>query len=272
MENLSHYNPDGSKLRKAQLRMLEILTAVDEICTRHKIRYWLSFGTLLGAVRHGGFIPWDDDLDICIMRDDYKRFAKVLNDELPPYMALQDNNSDSRYFTRGLYRIRDKDSYLNEEAYKIYKEQGLLIDVFLMEKMPSLSFKRWIRKFNLESYLYTKEIAIYGNSKRVKGKLYRPLCNLLISIAHIFSQIHPTKKLSMHYLTDVAGFGFIQFSKNDIFPLIRIKFENREFLVPNNYGKILTQIYGDYMTLPPINKRHATGHEFRDNYEIFDHK
>ena len=70
MEDLSHYNPEGSTLRRAQLRMLEILKVVDDICTKHDIQYTLDGGTLIGAVRHGGFIPWDDDIDINVTRED----------------------------------------------------------------------------------------------------------------------------------------------------------------------------------------------------------
>ena len=70
------YNPDGSLLRELQLRMLEILKCVDSICEKHNIRYWLSSGTLLGAVRHGGFIPWDDDIDILMPREDYEKFSR----------------------------------------------------------------------------------------------------------------------------------------------------------------------------------------------------
>lgn len=77
------FNPEGSKLRQMQLRMLDILTEVDSICKKHGISYWLSSGTLIGALRHDGFIPWDDDLDIEMMRDDYLRLMKVLPQELP---------------------------------------------------------------------------------------------------------------------------------------------------------------------------------------------
>ena len=70
MEDLSHYNPEGSTLRRAQLRMLEILKVVDDICTKHGIQNTLDGGTLIGAVRHGGFIPWDDDIDINVTRED----------------------------------------------------------------------------------------------------------------------------------------------------------------------------------------------------------
>lgn len=72
------YNPDGSILRKQQLRMLEMLQYIDFVCKKHNIRYWLCSGTLLGAVRHGGFIPWDDDVDIEMLREDYKRLVRIL--------------------------------------------------------------------------------------------------------------------------------------------------------------------------------------------------
>ena len=77
-EDLSKYNPEGSILRRAQLRELEILIEVDKICRKHNIEYFLDWGTLLGAVRHGGFIPWDDDIDISVRRKDYSRLCKVL--------------------------------------------------------------------------------------------------------------------------------------------------------------------------------------------------
>ena len=89
-EDLSRYNPEGSTLRKAQLRMLSILIEVDKICRKHKIDYFVDSGTLLGAVRHGGFIPWDDDLDIAIRREDLPRLRKALQEELPSDMCYQD--------------------------------------------------------------------------------------------------------------------------------------------------------------------------------------
>ena len=75
------YNPEGSILRKQQLRMLDILLHIDKICNEHNIPYWLSSGTLLGAVRHGGFIPWDDDVDIEMLREDYLRFEKIFKED-----------------------------------------------------------------------------------------------------------------------------------------------------------------------------------------------
>ena len=75
------YNPNGSTLRRQQLRMFEMLQYIDTVCKNHGIRYWLCSGTLLGAVRHGGFIPWDDDVDIEMLREDYRKFVKVMATE-----------------------------------------------------------------------------------------------------------------------------------------------------------------------------------------------
>ena len=83
------FNPEGSLLRRQQMRMLEILLEVDKICKKHDIPYWLSSGTLIGAMRHDGFIPWDDDLDIEMLRKDYVRLMAVLPKELPSWLALR---------------------------------------------------------------------------------------------------------------------------------------------------------------------------------------
>jgi len=85
-------------LRRQQMRMLELLLEVDRICKKHHISYWLSSGTLIGAARHGGFIPWDDDLDIEMLLPDYKRLLEVLPQELPETMALQSVDTDKNYF------------------------------------------------------------------------------------------------------------------------------------------------------------------------------
>ena len=92
------YNPEGSELRRLQLRMLDMLVVVDEICRRHDIPYWIEGGTLLGAVRHEGFIPWDDDLDIALMKKDYVRLLKCLKEELPAQYRLQTHETDRNYY------------------------------------------------------------------------------------------------------------------------------------------------------------------------------
>ena len=97
MEKISNYNTDGTMLRKQQERMFEMLCVIDDICVKNEINYWLSGGTLLGAVRHGGFIPWDDDIDIGIFNEDYDRFETVLIQELPKQFTWINAKTDNLY-------------------------------------------------------------------------------------------------------------------------------------------------------------------------------
>ena len=118
------FNPEGSLLRRQQMRMLDILLEVDKICKRHDIQYWLSSGTLIGAMRHDGFIPWDDDLDIEMMRSDYLRLMEVLPKELPEWLALQNSDTDENYFF--FYaKVRDRRSRMLEQNNydRLWKEQ-----------------------------------------------------------------------------------------------------------------------------------------------------
>ena len=128
MEDLSKYNPEGSILRKAQLRMLEILIAVDKICRKHHIDYFLDSGTLIGAVRHKGFIPWDDDLDIAIRREDFPRLQKALKEELPSNYCYQDMSTDDQYHLT-ISKVRDRNSIFYDQCSMKMKERGLFIDI-----------------------------------------------------------------------------------------------------------------------------------------------
>jgi lipopolysaccharide cholinephosphotransferase len=141
MEDLSEYNPEGSDLRRMQLKMLEILDVFDHICRKHNIHYWLACGTLLGARRHGGFIPWDDDLDVYILQTDYKKLVSVLKEELPENLKVQTRETDKNYWYY-FPKIRDVDSSFydkNTETDKL-NYQGIFIDIFPIEPMPKF---RW---------------------------------------------------------------------------------------------------------------------------------
>ena len=162
------FNPEGSVLRRQQHRMLEILLEVDRICKKHNIRYWLSSGTLIGAVRHKGFIPWDDDLDIEMLLPDYERLMRVLPDELPSTMALQSQDTDPNYFF--FYaKVRDRRSHLEEgNRYdRVGKEQGIYIDIFPFYKQPL-----WIHMLSekLQGHVY-KIMNRMGDSNREMWKV-----------------------------------------------------------------------------------------------------
>lgn len=246
----ARFNPDGSSLRRQQLRMLDLLAALDKACKKHGIRYWLIAGTLLGAARHKGFIPWDDDMDVQILREDYERLLKVLPAELGDDMALQCRETDPNYFFQ-YAKLRDRRSILDESnGYdRIFRERGIYIDIFPIDKHP-----KWIHRLSMHTigHVYkilkrkslTDEQAIrkvnrwvWANEKIIYP-LLRPLCKLLGGT----------------YL-DALGVPYIVSRYvEDILPLSTLPFEGLEFPVPHDYDKVLRDQYGDYMQLPDIDK------------------
>ncbi len=135
------YNPEGSDLRKKQLRMLEMLKYIDSICKKNNIKYWLSSGTCLGAVRHCGFIPWDDDVDIELMEDDYNKLIELLRNNKSEDFVIQTHQDDPNYIM-DFAKLRDKRIMVKEVfgIDKSYKYQGLFIDIF--KRVPSGSNRR----------------------------------------------------------------------------------------------------------------------------------
>ena len=240
------YSRDGSPLRRQQERMLEILCEIDRICKKHGIRYWLSSGTLIGAVRHGGFIPWDDDLDIEMMREDYDRLMDVLPGELPSTMALQTHETDPTYFFY-YAKVRDRRSILAEgnNYDRMWKEQGIYIDIFPLERQP---------------------LSIHKISEKTVGhmyKIWRTCTDDAVGIRKVMRLFHFNLRFVFPVLrllcrlsgTDVitSGMGIPYHNPRyarDIFPLATQKFEGIEFPVPHNYDRMLRLMYGDYMKLP----------------------
>lgn len=252
MENLNEYNIVGTDLRKMQLRMFEMLEFLDYICQKHNIPYWLSAGTLLGAVRHGGFIPWDDDLDIEMQKDDYKRLLKVLKTEMSDKYVLQTHQSDRNYIFP-IAKLRDKNSYISElyNADKNYKYRGIYIDIFYLDNGNHFFGRLAV---NLQKFVYvltlvkndkfglflSLKIIIFG----LLNNLVFPLILFLICLFNI-----KTKILAL-------GTGFTKLINiNNIFPLQKILFEGKYFNAPANIDAYLKDMYGDYMKVPNLEKR-----------------
>ena len=142
MEDFSEYNGEGTTLRRIQLRLVDILVEIDKICRKHDINYWIDFGSLLGAVRHGGFIPWDDDIDVAMPTDDMHRFLEIAPKELPDFLFLQTRETEPN-FRRTLRRVRDNNSLFitkNEDFTKEY-HKGLYIDLFEVVPYPTVNRK-----------------------------------------------------------------------------------------------------------------------------------
>ncbi len=243
------FNPDGSLLRRQQLRMLELLVEVDRICRKHGIRYWLSSGTLIGAARHKGFIPWDDDLDIEMLLPDYKRLMKVLPQELPDTMALQSVETDPNYFF--FYaKVRDRRSHLQENNRydRVWKERGIYIDIFPFYKQPLWTH---ILSEKTQGHVY-KIMNRMGEGDKEMWKVRA------ITRFNRFL-VHPVLKLfcKLSRARETYGLGIPYHDPRhleDIFPLTEMEFEGHMFPVPKDTHKVLTLKYGDYMQLPNVDQ------------------
>ena len=261
------YLPDNrtkgmTVLRQAQLVMLRILRLVDVLCRRHAIQYWLDGGSALGALRHGGFIPWDDDLDICMLRQDYQRFLAIAETELPPDLFLQVHGKDIDYCLHWT-KIRDKYSTAEEAAYtKARFHKGIGIDIFPCDFFPesrlpaglekSLAKALRYRKKNLHGAMCFGEKLIFITSK-ILCTLISPRLEkaLFASIARRYP--HSRQWIGYGVGTPFPG----RYAYNDIFPLREMLFEGYVFPVPHRVEEYLFILYGDYTRLPPPHRRRS---------------
>lgn len=260
MEDLRKYNPEGSTLRKAQMRMLEILKVFDAICVKHGIEYTLDGGTLLGAVRHGGFIPWDDDLDVNVMRKDFLKLREILPKELPDNLAYQDRTNEP-YFPNLFAKIRDKHSYIYEEPYTDrIKEKGIFIDIIPIEEIPNLAWKAKLDYWyghclrGIQHYMDTKDTIL--------SWMVIPFSWTLTVVTRFINRFRKIDQLSHVY----GWYAYGGFSKKDYYPIKRIPFEDFQACVPNNPDAVLKALFGDYMQIPPEEERRVHSSKI----EIYD--
>lgn len=244
------FNPDGSLLRRQQMRSLELLLELDRICKKHGISYWLSSGTLIGALRHNGFIPWDDDLDVEMMRTDYQRLIKVLPSELPEHIALQNHETDPNYFF--FYaKLRDRRSYLEElnNYDRMLQERGVYIDIFPLEKQ-----RRWLHILSEKTAGHMYKVWRTSTDDVKSMKQVRRIFNLNIRL------VQPLLRglcwlTGSHVITSGMGIPYHNPRyEQDIFPLTTHEFEGHQLPVPANADHLLRGIYGDYMQLPDLDK------------------
>ncbi len=258
-EDFSQYNPEGSILRKAQQRMMEILKVIDAICQKHHIQYFLDGGSLIGAVRHSGFIPWDDDLDIAVMKEDFLKLRKILQKELPTNLVYQDDTTDPNYPLL-IGKVRDKQSYFEEDFTDKLHYKGTYVDIIPMEKVPSV---RWKAKLDYWYGHCFRALHNYTDIKdKIRSSIVFPFAWLLVQGTRLFNKFSSSRQIAHIY----GWRAYNSFSYDDVFPVRRMLFENAEICVPKNPDTVLRALFGDYMQIPPKEKRaiHTKRIEFYD--------
>lgn len=249
----ARFSPEGSLLRQEQLRMLDLLNELDRICKKYNIRYWLSSGTLLGAVRHQGFIPWDDDLDIEMFEEDYLRLMKVLPGELPEHLALQCHDTDPNYFYP-FAKLRDRNSYLEEFCIydRYFKEQGIFVDIFPLVRIP-----KWVGW--LSGHLHGQIYNQLNNSRLSEATRLRRSRWIFNFNRHFsFPILRFLSRLSLtRCWRNTLGTSYLRPRlAEDILPLTEIEFEGKKYPAPHNADAMLRKLYGDYMQLPDLTRLH----------------
>lgn len=253
---------DTKILRDAQLRMLDILIVIDKICQKHNIKYFLMYGTLLGAVRHKGFIPWDDDCDIAMMREDYKKFCQVIQQELPEKYFFQNTDTD-KYYKKRLAKIRDINSLIvehDESEHEKYN-QGLFVDIFVFDYYVDgdLLYKlmTWGDRIKDLRKVYPKgslKRNIVGAFVNIPYALHKIFEIFLLGISKLWRENKSLDMIDIE-LKLLLMFPYVGHEKSKIFPLKKYEFEGNYFYGPNDYDYVLTKQYGDYMQIPPVDQR-----------------
>ena len=259
--------------KRVQELELEILAEIDRICVKHNIKYSLGYGTLIGVVRHQGFIPWDDDIDIAMTRKNYERFKKAAKRELNERFFYQTNATDPEYYHL-FDKVRMNDTVFKETFLAKYNiHHGVYVDIVPIDNIPDSKIMFYIQ-YGLFHFFRTGLMAKYLDTKARTGKkkiifsilrvLYFPFpVRMLYKNAIIVARKYENKPgkrvaflMSPYHLRDVVDSSVYK-------KYIRMPFEGKNYMVVSDYDYLLKHVYGDYMKLPPVEKR-TTRHDLED--------
>lgn len=244
--------------RAVQKQGLDILSKIDEVCTRHEIPYYLFYGTELGAVRHQGFIPWDDDIDIILYRKDFDRLKSVWQEEKPEGYFYQDYATDSNYRLK-ITKIRKDHTALVETAFKdVDMHHGVWVDLFVLDDYVKNGF---LRKISQLIFMFDSNAVRNHKDTGIRGVLYS-VTNRIFKNGKIFQwwfeKIFPKLKKDETMCCDLTNFTFSfdgEFKREWFGKGKRVPFEGKLFPIPENSHETLRVSYGDYQKLPPEEQR-----------------
>ena len=254
--------PDEQLVKLRGIQM-DILNEIVRICNEYNIQYFLVEGTLLGAVRHKGFIPWDDDLDIGMPREDYEQFLTVCRDALSDSYVLDYYGTNSKYWLP-FAKVRKKDTIYELESQVDIDgiPKGVWVDIFPLDNIRPENTLRWIQGFLFK---------VVNFNIIVKQLDYRPKSRKGLFLRFLLSPLNVDESFALLYKimtfwNNVECDYFVNFSsaygvrkqtiaKSKYYPPKNLEFEGYTYQGPNDPGYILERIYGNYLELPPLEER-----------------
>ena len=265
---------DAETLARIQKTELGILKDFMEVCDRHGLTYFGIAGTGIGALRHQGFIPWDDDIDVALPREDFNRFIKYAEEELSDrYFIL--NTEHYINYPLMTTRLCLKDSKFKEEALKnIDAPMGIFLDLYPFDKVSDNP--KEVKKQARRAWFWSKVLILRSipfptlGFKGIKGKIIHGICGVIhffmvlfhISKKWIYKKAYEAETMYNHYdktthlnfWSDTTPFMNL-YKVSDIYPIRKLPYEDVMMSFPRDMHENLTGMYGDYMKLPPEDKR-----------------
>ena len=245
-------------------RECQILEYIDKICRENNIKYFLAAGTLIGAIRHKGFIPWDDDIDIFMTRCNYMKFLKISSEEDNKRFLTLSLQTDKEYYYP-FAKIVDSETMLEEKLFKNISKLGVWVDIFPLDYFSNNKFMIYKIMLLNKKNLMARYKVLNKSNNFFKDFIKYVIYNFYFRFQNPRKYAEKIDKIGIKAKNKANLFTvffdpFFGTEKN-IYPIewfdkaIFCKFENKEYLIPCEYDKILKKRYGEYMVLPPENER-----------------
>lgn len=268
------------ELKRLQQSQLQMLKDVDRVCKENNIEYYVTWGSALGAVRHGGFIPWDDDIDISMTWNNYVKFEEIAPKELNSKYFYQSMKTDKEYFI-AWNKIRINNTTSMEPKLKHMRcHYGICMDVFPIIGVPKSGVKKSTQKVMILAYRALKYEKYLTNRKPEGNTMFKIAYGILPRSFKALLDKNLLKAITKYDINSADelvefftnSYNKTLFPKNVFGNGHKIMFEDMEVTIPEKYHEYLEKTYGDYMTLPPEADRIGHGEsilDFDKSYEYY---
>jgi lipopolysaccharide cholinephosphotransferase len=264
-----HTSPET--IRKLQMVELDMLVAVDRLCSKHGITYYLIAGSALGAARHHGFIPWDDDVDIAMPRMDYERFLELCETELPAGLFLQTRRTVPCYFRHYATITNENTTFIQSGYQRLKYHHGVDIDIWPIDGAPDSRFLQFAHAAVIWVSAAAGTLRFVTRFSDHSFKRIVALMSLCIPYDFWFALgeraarwMSPETAQTWGILVGRYSFGGEVVPREYFGIPVHVTFEGHDFPAPRQLDAYLKHVYGDYLTLPPVEDRVGHGDAFID--------